>query len=120
MSVPSKKKGIDFYTIENDKAHEELLIHSTRVPGIQKMKSFLKGAIAHVDEKGYRYTKDAKKKKKHKAQKKKRKVAVIESPCNILLSGLLAELENKANENLVQTTCCHQKEVMKVPPCILV
>ena len=97
-SVPSKKKGIDFYTIEYDKAHEKLSIYSTKAPGIQKMKSFLKRAIAHTDERGYRYTTDVKKKKKCKRQKKKRKETVIESPGNIILSGLLAELDKEASK----------------------
>eukprot|EP00957_Ditylum_brightwellii_P209015 15359898-Ditylum_brightwellii.AAC.2 len=39
-SVPSKKKGIGFYTIKYDNAYEKLPIYSTQVPAIHKMKSF--------------------------------------------------------------------------------
>eukprot|EP00957_Ditylum_brightwellii_P193168 14708541-Ditylum_brightwellii.AAC.1 len=51
-SVPSKMKGIHFYTIKYDNTHEKLLIYSTQVPGIHKMKSFLKRAISCADQMG--------------------------------------------------------------------
>eukprot|EP00957_Ditylum_brightwellii_P113044 8619895-Ditylum_brightwellii.AAC.1 len=64
------------------------------------MKSFLKRGIARVDERGYRYSKDLKKKKKkrHKKQKNRRKETPIESPGKTLLSGLLAESDKEASK----------------------
>eukprot|EP00957_Ditylum_brightwellii_P063364 4809886-Ditylum_brightwellii.AAC.1 len=64
------------------------------------MKSLLKIAIARADERGYRCTKNVKKKKKnkHKAEKNKKKETSIESPGNVLLSVLLAESEKEANK----------------------
>eukprot|EP00957_Ditylum_brightwellii_P159431 12136314-Ditylum_brightwellii.AAC.1 len=64
------------------------------------MKSFLKRAIAHVYEKGYRYLKDIKKKKKkrYKGQKNRRKETPIESPGNTLLSDFLAKLYKEASK----------------------
>eukprot|EP00957_Ditylum_brightwellii_P085522 6504904-Ditylum_brightwellii.AAC.1 len=64
------------------------------------MNSFSKRAITHADEKGYRYSKNIKKKKKkrYKEQKNRRKEAPIESPGNILLSGLLAKLDKEASK----------------------
>eukprot|EP00957_Ditylum_brightwellii_P212113 15366985-Ditylum_brightwellii.AAC.1 len=74
-SVPSKKKGIDFYTIKYDNTYKKMSIYLTQALAIHKMNSFLKRAIARADEKGYRYSKGVKKKKKkrRKEQKNRRK-----------------------------------------------
>eukprot|EP00957_Ditylum_brightwellii_P061385 4659501-Ditylum_brightwellii.AAC.1 len=64
------------------------------------MKSFLKRVIARADERGYRYTMNVKKKKKRDIMDRKAegKILPSKSPGNILLSGLLAELDKEASE----------------------
>eukprot|EP00957_Ditylum_brightwellii_P198446 15123416-Ditylum_brightwellii.AAC.1 len=86
--------------MEYDNTHKKLPIYLTQVLAIHKMKSFLKRAISCADEKGYRYSKDVKKKKKnqHKEQKNRRKETPVESPDNSLLSDLLAELDKEASK----------------------